>query len=153
MQHLLLIGAYRDNEVIAGHPLMRKLDAIRQAGRSLQEISLAPLARADVQQLIADALRCGRSGRAAGATGARKDGRQSVFRHSVHLCARRRGLASFDHDAARWCWELDRIHAKGYTDNVVDLMVGKLTRLPTETQTALQLLACLGNAAEIATLA
>ena len=40
------------------------------------------------------------------------------------------GLLRFDHDAARWRWELDRLHAKGYTDNVVDLMVGKLTRLP-----------------------
>ena len=63
------------------------------------------------------------------------------------------GLLRFDHGAARWCWDLDRIHAKGYTDNVVDLMVGKLTRLPTETQTALQLLACLGNVAEITMLA
>ena len=34
------------------------------------------------------------------------------------------GLLTFDHDAARWSWDLDRIHAKGYTDNVVDLMVG-----------------------------
>ena len=50
---------------------------------------------------------------------------------------------------ACWSWDLDRIHAKGYTDNVVDLMVGKLTRLPVETQAALQQLACLGNIAEI----
>ena len=62
------------------------------------------------------------------------------------------GLLAFDHGAARWSWDLDRIHAKGYTDNVVELMVGKLTRLPTETQKALQLLACLGNSADIATL-
>jgi PAS domain S-box-containing protein len=59
------------------------------------------------------------------------------------------GLLRFDHDAARWRWEVDRLHAKGYTDNVVDLMVGKLTRLPTKTQAALQQLACLGNIAEI----
>ena len=49
-------------------------------------------------------------------------------------------------------WDLERIHAKGYTDNVVDLMVGKLTRLPAETQQALQQLACLGNVAAIAML-
>ena len=61
-------------------------------------------------------------------------------------------MLTFDHDAARWSWDLDRIHAKGYTDNVVDLMVGKLTRLPAETQNALQQLACLGNIAEITTL-
>ena len=86
--------------------------------------------------------------RPARATGAREDGRQSVFRHSVSFRARRRGLLAFDHDEARWSWDLDRIHAKGYTDNVVDLMVGKLTRLPVETQNALQQLACLGNSAE-----
>ena len=62
------------------------------------------------------------------------------------------GLLRFDHDAARWSWDLDRIRAKGYTDNVVDLMVGKLTRLPVETQQALQQLACLGNVADIAML-
>ena len=48
--------------------------------------------------------------------------------------------------------DLNRIHAKGYTDNVVDLMVGKLNRLPVETQKALQLLACMGNSAETATI-
>src|SRR5262249_36572694 len=62
------------------------------------------------------------------------------------------GLLTFDHDGARWSWDIDLIHAKGYTDNVVDLMVGKLTRLPTEAQNALQQLACLGNIAESTTL-
>ena len=62
------------------------------------------------------------------------------------------GLLTFDHGAARWSWDLNRIHAKGYTDNVVDLMVGKLNRLPVETQNALQQLACLGNSAEFALL-
>ena len=44
VQHLMLIGAYRDNEVTAAHPLMRKLEAIRSAGANVQEITLAPLA-------------------------------------------------------------------------------------------------------------
>ena len=62
-------------------------------------------------------------------------------------------MLAFDHDAARWSWDLDRIRAKGYADNVVDLLVGKLARLPDETQTTLQQLACLGNVADITTLA
>src|SRR5262249_33785885 len=61
-------------------------------------------------------------------------------------------LLAFDHRAAGWAWDLDRMHAKGFTDNVVDLMVGKLTRLPAQTQTALQQMACLGNVADIDTL-
>src|SRR6266403_689026 len=58
VQHLMLIGAYRDNEVTAAHPLMRKLEVIRSAGANVQEITLAPLAAENVAQLIADALRC-----------------------------------------------------------------------------------------------
>jgi len=62
-------------------------------------------------------------------------------------------LLTFDYGEGRWSWDLDRIRAKGYTDNVVDLMVGKLHRLPIDTQEALQQLACLGHTAAITTLA
>ena len=94
VQQLLVIGAYRDNEVDSAHPLMRKLDAVRKEGALVQEISLAPLAREDLGRLIADTLSCApRRAARAGATGAREDGRQSVFRNSVHFCARRRGAA------------------------------------------------------------
>jgi hypothetical protein len=57
-RHLMLIGAYRDNEVNSTHPLMRKLDAIRRTGKPVQEIVLAPLGREDLAQLIKDALHC-----------------------------------------------------------------------------------------------
>lgn len=61
-------------------------------------------------------------------------------------------LLSLDYGNARWSWDLSRIRAKGYTDNVVDLMVGKLNRLSVPTQKALQRLACMGNRAEFAML-
>ena len=63
------------------------------------------------------------------------------------------GLIAFDSVHSRWSWDLKRIHAKGYTDNVADLMIGKLVRLPAATQQALQQLACLGNIATTAMLA
>src|SRR5207302_696416 len=58
VQHLMLVGAYRDNEVDAAHPLMRKLEAIRNAGAVVQEIVLTPLARVDLGHLISDSLHC-----------------------------------------------------------------------------------------------
>src|SRR5439155_5020173 len=58
VQHLLMIGAYRDNEVDTAHPLARKLEGIRKAGASINEIKLASLSQEDVAQLIADALQC-----------------------------------------------------------------------------------------------
>ena len=63
------------------------------------------------------------------------------------------GLLTFDYGEGHWVWDLRRIHAKGYTDNVVELMVGKLNRLPAETQKALQQFACMGNSAEFEMLA
>src|ERR1700723_3458307 len=153
LQHLMLIGAYRDNEVDATHPLTRKLDAIRQAGALVQKIHLEPLACDDFKQLIADALRCDPAHVAPLAQLVQeKTAGNPFFVIQFLYTLAEEGLLRLDHDAVCWSWDLDRIHAKGYTDNVVDLLVGKVTRLPVKTQQALQQLACLGNVATIAML-
>jgi PAS domain S-box-containing protein len=153
LRHLMLIGAYRDNEVAANHPLMRKLEAIKAAGGKVTEISLAPLGQADVRQLLADALRCEPALAAPLAQLVhQKSGGNPFFAIQFFSSLANEGLLAFDHDAARWRWDVGRIHAKGHTDNVVALMVEKLTRLPDEAQRALQQLACLGNSAETSTL-
>jgi len=154
LQHLMLIGAYRDKEIDAAHPLTRKLAVIRQAGARVQEIRVLPLARDDVGQLIADTLRCEveRAAPLAQVVHEKTGGNPFFVIQFLHALAEE-DLLRFDYGAACWCWDLARIHAKGYTENVVDLMVGKLSRLPVETQQALQQLACLGNVAAVATLA
>ncbi len=154
LQHLMLIGAYRDNEVTPAHLLMRKLEAIRNAGAPVHEVRLAPLAREHVDQLIADALRC-EPPRAAqmGRLVYEKTAGNPFFVIQFLFALAGEGLLAFDHRACRWSWDLGRIHAKGYTANVADLMVGKLSRLPTRTHEALQQLACLGNSADLTTLA
>ncbi|MFL6826688.1 MAG: AAA family ATPase, partial [Bradyrhizobium sp.] len=153
IHHLMLIGAYRDNEVNPSHPLMRKLEAMRQAGAILQDIILAPLTREDLAQLIGDSLHCEpeRATPLAQLIHDKTTG-NPFFAIQFFSELAEEGLLTFDHDKGRWSWDLNRIYAKGYTDNVVDLMVGKLHRLPVETQKALQQLACLGNSAEFAML-
>src|SRR5262245_21399008 len=153
-QNFLLIGAYRDNEVSAAHPLTHKLEAIRNAGASVQEIRLAPLAGEDVRQLVADALRCELAHAAPLAELVHeKTGGNPFFVVQFLFALADEGLLAFDHESARWAWNAGRIQATGYTANVVDLMVAKLTRLPLVTQEALHQLACLGNSAELTTLA
>jgi PAS domain S-box-containing protein len=153
LQHFMLIGAYRDNEVDAAHPLARKLDAIRAAGGRIAEITLIPLAREHLGQLIADALRCKPTLAAPLAQLVYEKTAGNPFFTVQFLSALvDEGLLFFDRGNARWAWSLSSIHAKGYTDNVVDLMVRKLKRLPIETQKALQQLACLGSSAEFALL-
>ena len=156
VQHLMLIGAYRDNEVNAAHPLMRKLEAIREAReRACRRSCLRPSPAEDVGQLIADALHCEpeRAAPLAQLVHEKTAGNPFFAIQFLHALAEE-GLARVRSWRRRaWSWDLNRIRAKGYTDNVVDLMVGKLNRLPVDTQKALQQLACLGNSAEIAMLA
>src|SRR4051794_13397893 len=153
LRYLMLVGAYRDNEVVAAHPLTRKLDAIKVAGGKVAEIKLSPLAQEHLGELVADALRCGLERAAPLANLVHlKTGGNPFFAIQFLSSLLEEGLLTFDHDGGRWSWDIHRIHAKGYTDNVVDLMVGKLVRLPVETQNALQQLACLGNIAEITAL-
>ena len=154
VRHLMLIGAYRDNEVDLKHPLMRKLEAIRQAGATARAIVLSALARDDFERLIADSLHCEttRAKPLAELVHEKTDG-NPFFAIQFLSSLADEGLLTFDHASGRWSWDLNRIHAKGYTDNVVDLMVGKLNRLPLETRKALQQLACMGNSADFDLLA
>src|SRR4029077_15620769 len=135
------------------HPLMRKLEAIRQRGAIVHDIVLAPLAREDLEQLIVDTLHCepDRAKPLAQLIHDKTAG-NPFFAIQFIVSLAEEGLLAFDHGEGRWSWELNRIHAKGYTDNVVDLLLEKLSRLPVETQNALKLLACLGNSTEFSTL-
>ena len=154
VRHLMLIGAYRDNEVDITHPLWRRLEAIRQAGSVVREIVLAPLDCRDLVQMIVDCLHCEPERAISLAQLVQeKTGGNPFFAVQFISALAEEGLLKFDREVARWNWDLHGIHAKGYTDNVVDLMLGKLNRLPVETQQALELLACLGNRAEFSRLA
>jgi PAS domain S-box-containing protein len=148
LQNLMLIGAYRDNEVNATHPLVRKLDAIRQSGAAVQDIVLTPLRCDDLLQLLVDSLRSeqGRADPLAALIHEKTTGNPFFAIQFISTLADE-DLLSFDYGRGRWGWDLNRIHAKGYTDNVVELMVGKLNRLPAETQEALKQFACMGNSA------
>jgi PAS domain S-box-containing protein len=151
--HVLLIGAYRDNEVDPTHPLMRTRAAMRDAGAMAHDIVLAPLAFADVERLMADALHCGPgSADPLARLVHEKTGGNPFFAIQLLTALAEEGLLRFDQGAAGWAWDLGRIRAKGYSNNVVDLMLEKLRRLSQPTQAALQQFASLGNVADVATL-
>ena len=154
VRYLMLVGAYRHNEVSSPHPLMRTLEAIRKAGARVQEIVLAPLALDDVGTLVSDALHCERENvRPLAQLVQEKTGGNPFFAIQFFTALAEEGLLAFDAVARVWKWDIHRIRTKSYTDNVLDFMSGKLRRLSPPTQQALQHLACLGNVAEVATLA
>jgi PAS domain S-box-containing protein len=154
VRHLLLIVAYRDNEVGPSHPLLWMLEAIHNAGARVQEIVLAPLGLDDVGELVANSLHCGlERAKPLAQLVQEKTGGNPFFAIQFFTALAEEGLLAFDPVVRDWQWNMDRIRAKSYTNNVVDLMAGKLKRLSSKTQEALKQLACLGNVAPTATLA
>jgi len=154
VRHLLVVEAYRDNEVSSSHPFMRTLGALRKVGARMQEIVLVPLRLDDVGRLVADAPHCERDvAHPLAQLVQEKTGGNPFFPIQFFTALADEGLLWFDPVTRTWQWDMNRIRAKGYTDNVVDLMAGKLKLLSTITQEALKQLACLGNVAEVATLA
>jgi PAS domain S-box-containing protein len=153
LRHLLVVGAYRDNEVNADHPLARKLDAIRASGVQMREIALGPLFPAHMEQLVSDALHCPSSKAVPLARMLhQKTGGNPFFTLQFLTSLFDEDLLCFDHAGGQWTWDLRRIQEKGYTENVVQLMIDKLNRLPVESQFVLKHFACVGNTAKMALL-
>lgn len=145
-RHLLIIGAYRDNEVSAAHPLALTLDALRRAGASPTMLALGPLAQEHVEALVVDALRVSPEDARDLAGLAREKTLGNPFFLGQFLSeAADAGLLRFDAPAHRWTWDLDEIRARGITDNVVELMAGKIERLPEDTRRVLRIAACVGG--------
>jgi PAS domain S-box-containing protein len=149
VRYLLLIGAYRENEVSPSHPLMRRLDSIREAKATVREIALAPLSLDDVGQLIADSLHQEhtRTEPLARLVHEKTAGNPFFAIQFLTALAEER-LLEFDPREGAWRWDIKRIRARRITENVVDLLVGKLTRLPDITRETLKQIASLGNSAE-----
>ncbi|WP_082029741.1 AAA family ATPase [Ruegeria sp. ANG-S4] len=155
---LLLIGAYRSNEVDAMHPMTLALDSVRDAGGKLSSLALAPLGMSDIANLIADTLQTDASQLFELAQlVVQKTQGNPFFARQFLIDLHHEGLifqTSDNPDApVRWTWDIQAIRAAKITDNVVDLLLERLRRLEPDTQSALQLAACIGSQFDIDTLA
>ena len=143
---LLMIGAYRDNEVNEGHPLTLTLGELRAAGTPLSEITLGPLSLAHLTQFIADTLHTdGDRARPLADLVLAKTAGNPFFVTQFLKTLHQEGLVAFDYAAGHWRFDLARVRRMDFTDNVVDLMAAKIRKLPAPTQEVLKLAACIGN--------
>ncbi|MDC0677614.1 AAA family ATPase [Sorangium atrum] len=152
--HLLVIGAYRDNEVGPAHPLRLTLAEVQKRGAAVGDIVLEPLSAAHVGALVAEAVHAPEAD--VGPLSQlvyEKTGGNPFFVLQFLIALHEEGLITFDADEGAWRWDSAAIRDKGFTDNVVELMVGKLERLPVSTRDALKLAACLGDGVDLDTLA
>lgn len=154
LRHILLIGAYRDKEVNEEHPLWASLAKVRRSHLTMHEIVLTPFLHGDVAHLLADALQAdiGQVWPLAQLVHEKTAGNPFFTTQFLSRLADD-GLLSFDTESGKWRWDLARIRAEAFADNVVDLMINRLRNLPPATLDALKMLACMGNSAEVSAIA
>ncbi|WP_083234926.1 hybrid sensor histidine kinase/response regulator [Candidatus Marithrix sp. Canyon 246] len=140
---LFLIGAYRDNEVSATHPLMMTVEKLK-----FSKITLKPLEFEHVNQLIAESLDTTEVTSLTELV-MQKTGGNPFFVNQFLSTLYQENLLHFDHG---WKWNIEQIKSMNITDNVVDLMISKLKKLPESAQHVLRLAACVGNHFDLNTL-
>ncbi|MDA0866634.1 MAG: serine/threonine-protein kinase PknK [Cyanobacteria bacterium] len=151
---LLIIGAYRDNEVRPGHPLALMLKQLASQGEQITAISVQPLALADINQLLVDTLhRPPTTTEPLAHLVPHKTGGNPFFVSEFLKARVADGLIYFDRQQWQWNWDLTQIQRQSVTENLVDLMTTKLKKLPLESQKALQYAACIGTPFDLKNLA
>lgn len=149
---LLLIGAYRDSETEASHPLLQKLEEIRAAGGAVSRLELGPLAADHVVQFVADML--GQSEREAEPLARlclQKTNGNPFFLGQFLKRLHEDGLIR--REGRYWRWDLARIRQTDITDNVVELLIEKIGRLPPTLRRTLMFAACIGARFQLQALA
>ena len=152
--YLFVIGAYRDNEVSAAHPLIMTLEEMRQAKVTINAIALSPLTPVQLNQLVAETLKYSLP-QALPLTNLlhRKTQGNPFFSSQFLKALHDDKLITFDSRAGQWHCDLDQIQMLSLTDDVVELVARQLQKLPQNAQEALKLAACIGNQFNLETLA
>ncbi len=144
--YLLMIGAYRDSEVNLAHPLMLTVDAIRQAGTTVNAIALAPLSLADLNYLVADTLHTSLEEALPLTRQVYQKTQGNPFFSSQFLKSLyEQGHLTFDYEQGKWQYNLSQIQLLAHQGDLLEFMGQQLRQLPTETQELLKLAACIGN--------
>ncbi|MEH2135874.1 trifunctional serine/threonine-protein kinase/ATP-binding protein/sensor histidine kinase [Nostoc sp.] len=157
--HLLLIGAYRDNEVNPVHPLILTLNEIEKNQTTINTITLAPLNQKTVNQLVADTLKCSQDLASPLSRLVFKKTQGNPFFSIQFLKAlHQEQLIKFTppcqgRATEGWQCDISQVHQQAVTDDIVEFMALQLEKLPLATQNILKLASCIGNQFDLATLA
>jgi len=150
-QYLLLIGAYRDNEVTPTHPTILTVEEIQKAGATVNTVVLQPLEIGSVTQLVVDTLNETEKSIELAELLFNKTQGNPFFLTQLFKTLHSENLVTFDFAEGCWQWDIKQWDIKqiqflGITDfNVVELVARNIRQLPEATQQSLKLAACIGN--------
>ncbi|MCB0165956.1 MAG: AAA family ATPase [Anaerolineae bacterium] len=153
--YLLLIGAYRDNEVGPAHPVRLVIENIHAAGvTAINTIALTPLWLSDIIHLVGDTV----GGEVSRARPLiewvyQKTQGNPFFATQLLKSLYNEGWLTFNAQTDSWQWDLAHLQSFDLTDDVVAFMVQRLQKLSPDTLRVLQLAACIGSRFDLKTLA
>jgi len=153
LNHIQFIGAYRDNEVDAVHPLIIFLESLEDDQAVLNQITLQNLLKEDVNTLIADTLQSScKDTYSITKLIYSKTGGNAFFTHQILHTLNAENLLTFDASTSRWNWNMEALRALDISENVVELLSNNMRKYPAATQEVLKLAACIGNLFDLGTL-
>ncbi len=153
--HLLIICAYRDNEVSAAHPFMQMLGVLRERNISIQEIRVAALSAGDIAELLHDTVQItseddkNETIRLLAQEMLKKTGGNPFFVQQLLRTFYEREIIRFDTATHRWLWKHEDVVTADITENVVELVANTLKSMPSAMREILSFAACLGNSVEV----
>jgi PAS domain S-box-containing protein len=150
---IMVIGAYRSNEVDLAHPLAISQERMQAESDRVTVITLGDLSSHDTNHLLADGLRLSIPDcRDLNKVLAAKSGGNPFFYRQLLYTLEAERLLKFDVERRRWQWDDTLEQSLQARGSVVDLMIEKILTLPDETQRALSLAACIGSRFDTSTL-
>lgn len=153
MRYLFLMLAYRDNETDSNHPFTIMLDSIKKEKFEVGLIYLKPLSEENVNEMLRDSLFCKSEEVAPLAELVfQKTGGNPFFITELLKQLTKEESITFDYDHGKWQWNIEKIKSTRISENVVELLIGRIQKLSEKTQHILKLASCIGNNFELATL-
>jgi predicted ATPase/serine phosphatase RsbU (regulator of sigma subunit) len=151
--HLLIIGAYRDNEVEASHFVLKILDHIGKTGAVINTVVLSPLEPSHVNRLTADVMSCSldQAGSLARICYEKTMGNPFFIYQLLTTFYDEKSLY-FSPTEGIWRFDENAVKKAEITENVVDLMTGKIRRLGHDIQETLKIASCIGSSFDLSTL-
>ncbi|MEH2135740.1 ATP-binding sensor histidine kinase [Nostoc sp.] len=151
---MLLIGAYRDNEVSLAHPLILTLEEIKKTGITVNTIALSPLSQESLNLLVKDTLQCPAAiAQPLTQLVYQKTQGNPFFSTQFVKALYEEGGIEFDPQVGHWRCDISYVQSLSLRDDVVEFMAMQLKKLPVATQNVLKLAACIGNSFDLAMLA
>ena len=153
INYLLLIGAYRDNEVNAGHSLLLTVEEIKEIGAVFNQIILTPLSQSALNNLVADTLNYSpQESLLLTEQIYQKTQGNPFFSNQFIKSLYKEGLIFYNYEQEKWLFNLPEIKILAARGDVIELMAAQIQQLPHSTQEILQLAACISNKFDLKTL-